>query len=102
MKSTAYIVSVSYTHLDVYKRQESADVYVVNTCTVTSTGDKKSRQMLRRAVSSNPTAIVVATGCYAQGNSDDVRNIDGVDIVTGTKERKDVVRLVEEAVKRCV
>ena len=78
---------------------ESADVYVVNTCTVTSTGDKKSRQMLRRAVSSNPNAIVVATGCYAQGNSDDVRNIDGVDIVTGTKDRKDVVRLVEEAVK---
>ena len=72
---------------------------MVNTCTVTSTGDKKSRQMLRRAVSSNPNAIVVATGCYAQGNSDDVRNIDGVDIVTGTKDRKDVVRLVEEAVK---
>ena len=56
---------------------ESADVYViVEHLTVTFTGDKKSRQMLRRAnASSNPNAIVVATGCYAQGNSDDAMRI---------------------------
>jgi len=79
---------------------EFADVYIVNTCTVTAMGDKKSRQMLRRAVSSNPDAVVVATGCYSQGNSNDILSIEGVDIVTGTQNRKDIIKLVENVINK--
>ncbi|MGE5554415.1 MAG: tRNA (N(6)-L-threonylcarbamoyladenosine(37)-C(2))-methylthiotransferase MtaB [Betaproteobacteria bacterium] len=74
-----------------------ADVYVVNTCTVTSLGDKKSRQALRRAKRQNPDAVVVAMGCYAQTAPGEVAVIPGVDLVVGTAGRRELVRLVEEA-----
>ena len=77
--------------------KDDADVYVINTCTVTLTGDKKSRQMIRRAISSNPDALIVATGCYAQSAPKEVWDIDGVDIVTGTSNRKSVFELVDNA-----
>lgn len=66
---------------------DKADVYVINTCTVTNTGDKKSRQMIRRAVRRNPDAVVAVIGCYAQTSPDDVLAIPGVDVVMGTQER---------------
>ncbi|MCI8806127.1 MAG: tRNA (N(6)-L-threonylcarbamoyladenosine(37)-C(2))-methylthiotransferase MtaB [Clostridiales bacterium] len=72
-----------------------ADIYIINTCTVTNFGDKKSRQTIRRAKKINPDAIVVATGCYAQVAPDDVKKIDGINIVTGTKNRNDIVEIVE-------
>ncbi len=72
-----------------------ADIYIINTCTVTNFGDKKSRQAIRRAKKINPDAIVVATGCYAQVAPDDVKKIDGINIVTGTKNRNDIVEIVE-------
>lgn len=72
-----------------------ADIYIINTCTVTNFGDKKSRQAIRRAKKINPDAIVVATGCYAQVAPDDVKKIDGINIVTGTKNRNDIVKIVE-------
>ncbi|MCR4427273.1 MAG: tRNA (N(6)-L-threonylcarbamoyladenosine(37)-C(2))-methylthiotransferase MtaB [Firmicutes bacterium] len=80
--------------------EESADVYVVNTCTVTQTGDKKSRQMLRRAVTRNPDAVVVATGCYAQSAPRELQAIPGVRVVTGTTPRRGVVDAVLRALEQ--
>lgn len=73
-----------------------ADVYVINTCTVTNTGDRKSRQAIRRAVRKNPEAVVVVTGCYAQTSSAEVLAIPGVDVVIGTQGRERILELVEQ------
>ena len=64
-----------------------ADIYVINTCTVTNLGDKKSRQMIRRAKSLNPNSIIVATGCYSQVAPEEVSKIEGINIVIGTKKQ---------------
>lgn len=74
---------------------EKADIYVINTCSVTNMGDRKSRQIIRRAKKINPHAIVAVTGCYAQTAPDEVLAIDGVNIVIGTKGRKNIVSAVE-------
>lgn len=76
-----------------------ADVYVVNTCTVTRTADKKSRQAIRRAIRRNPGAVVVVTGCYAQLNPETVAGIPGVSVVVGTTGHEKLVDLVEEAMR---
>lgn len=76
--------------------KEKADVYVINTCTVTNTGDSKSRQMIRRAIRKNPNAIVCVVGCYSQIACDEVKSILGVHIVLGTQYRQQIVDLVEE------
>ncbi|SER18123.1 threonylcarbamoyladenosine tRNA methylthiotransferase MtaB [Gracilibacillus ureilyticus] len=73
-----------------------ADVYVVNTCTVTNTGDKKSRQVIRRAIRSNPEGIVCVTGCYAQTSPGEIMEIPGVDIVVGTQDRGKMIQYIEE------
>lgn len=73
-----------------------ADVYVINTCTVTNTGDKKSRQMIRRAVRQNPDATVVVTGCYAQVAPEEVAAIHGVDLVVGNDRKSQMVDLVQQ------
>lgn len=75
---------------------EKSDVYIINTCSVTNMGDRKSRQIIRRAKKTNPEAIIAVTGCYAQTSPDEVLSIDGVNIVIGTKDRKNVVSLIEE------
>ncbi|WLR43994.1 tRNA (N(6)-L-threonylcarbamoyladenosine(37)-C(2))-methylthiotransferase MtaB [Bacillus carboniphilus] len=67
--------------------EKKADVYVINTCTVTNTGDKKSRQVIRRAIRNNPDAVICVTGCYAQTSPAEVMAIPGVDIVVGTSDR---------------
>lgn len=74
---------------------EKADVYVINTCSVTNMGDRKSRQIIRRAKKTNPAAVIAVTGCYAQTASDEVLSLNGVNIVIGTKDRKNIVTLVE-------
>lgn len=74
---------------------EFADIYIINTCTVTNLGDKKSRQMIRRAKRRNPNAIVAATGCYAQVAGDEVAKTEGINIVVGTKQRKEIVEIIE-------
>lgn len=74
---------------------ETADIYVINTCTVTNFGDKKSRQMIRRARRQNKNSIIVATGCYAQVMPETVAGIEGINIVIGTKDRSKVVEIVE-------
>ena len=76
---------------------EDADVYLVNTCVVTNTGQRKSRQIINRAVRHNPMALTVVTGCYPQTAPDEVRTIDGVDVIIGNQERARIVELVEQA-----
>lgn len=75
---------------------EKADVYIINTCTVTSTGDKKSRQMIRRAKHKNPDGIVAVVGCYSQISPNKVSSIEGVDIVLGTRNKGDIVYYVNK------
>lgn len=72
------------------------DVYVINTCTVTHSGDRKSRQMIRRAKQKNPDAIVVVTGCYAQTSPEDIAAIPDVDLILGTNKRHLIVEMVEQ------
>lgn len=74
---------------------EPADIYIINTCTVTNFGDKKSRQLIRKVKRLNAGAVVAAIGCYAQTAPEEIKNIDGVNLVIGTKGRKDIVDLVE-------
>lgn len=76
--------------------EEFCDVYVINTCTVTHAGDRKSRQMIRRAKHLNPEAIVVVTGCYAQTSPEAVAAIEDVDIILGTNKRHQIVEEVEQ------
>lgn len=76
-----------------------ADVYVVNTCSVTNASDQKSRKMLRSACNKNKNAVVVAMGCYAQVNSKVIEDIDGVSIIIGNKDKNKIVDLVEEYIK---
>lgn len=73
-----------------------SDVYVVNTCTVTNTGDKKSRQVIRRAVRKNPEGVICVTGCYAQTSPGEIMEIPGVDIVVGTQGRGKMIEHIEE------
>lgn len=73
-----------------------ADVYVINTCTVTNTGDKKSRQTIRRAIRKNPDAVICVTGCYAQTSPAEVLDIPGVDIVIGTQDRYKMLDYIDQ------
>ncbi|MBE0339645.1 tRNA (N(6)-L-threonylcarbamoyladenosine(37)-C(2))-methylthiotransferase MtaB [Paenibacillus sp. 23TSA30-6] len=76
--------------------EQTADVYLINTCTVTNTGDKKSRQIIRRAIRRNPDAIVAVTGCYAQTSPAEIMDIPGVDLVIGTQDRDKIIPFVQE------
>ncbi|MGI6049706.1 MAG: tRNA (N(6)-L-threonylcarbamoyladenosine(37)-C(2))-methylthiotransferase MtaB [Acetivibrionales bacterium] len=82
---------------EIVNHDECADVYVVNTCTVTSMGDKKSRQLLRKAHSLNPDAIVAAVGCFAQVSPEEAAKIQGVNLVIGNNMKHRIVELVEDA-----
>lgn len=74
---------------------DPADVYVINTCTVTQMGDKKSRQMIRRAHAARAEGMIVVMGCYAQISSERVSEIEGVDIVIGTHARHDILKYID-------
>lgn len=76
--------------------EKMADVYIINTCTVTNTGDKKSRQIIRRAIRKNPDAVVAVTGCYAQTAPAEILDIPGVDIVIGTQDRVKLLEYVRQ------
>src|SRR5690606_363361 len=71
-------------------------VYLINTCTVTNTGDKKSRQIIRRAIRRNPDAIIAVTGCYAQTSPAEIMAIEGVDLVIGTQDRDKIMTYVKQ------
>ncbi|WP_094602901.1 Threonylcarbamoyladenosine tRNA methylthiotransferase MtaB [Sporomusa silvacetica DSM 10669] len=74
---------------------QHADIYVINTCSVTNLGEKKSRQLIRRASRQNPAAIIAVAGCYSQVSPDKVSQIPGVDVIVGTQDRTRIVELVE-------
>ena len=75
---------------------QPADVFVINTCTVTNMSDRKSRQMIRRASRNNPQAKIVVVGCFAQTAPEEVQAIPGVNLVVGTNDRGQIVQLVEK------
>lgn len=75
--------------------REGADVYVINTCSVTNVADKKSRQMLHRAKKMNPSAVVVAAGCYVQAAGEELKKDEAVDLVIGNNRKKDLVEVLE-------
>ena len=79
--------------------KEIADVYVINTFTVTNTGDSKSRQMIRRAIRNNPQATVCVVGCYSQVAVEEVCQIEGVGVVLGTQYRQHIVEYVHTYLK---
>ena len=84
---------------DSYERvdfDERSDVYIINTCTVTNTGDKKSRQIIRRAIRKNPDAVICVTGCYAQTSPAEIMDIPGVDIVIGTQDRIKMLDYIDQ------
>ncbi len=76
--------------------REKADVYIINTCSVTNIADRKSRQMLHRARKQNPEAVVVAAGCYVQAAAEELKKDLAVDVLIGNNKKKDLVRILEE------
>ena len=74
--------------------EEGADVYIVNTCTVTNMADRKSRQILHRARKMNPDAVVVAAGCYVQAKAENID--DSIDIVIGNNKKQDLIQILDE------
>lgn len=81
---------------EIAQNGEPADIYVINTCSVTNLGEKKSRQLIRKVRRENPEGIVAVIGCYAQTAPEEIKKIEGVDIIVGTKDRAQVVTLVKE------
>ena len=78
---------------------EKADIYVVNTCSVTSLGEQKSRKLIHRAHRENEKAIIAVVGCYAQANGEEIAKISGVSVVIGAKDKAKIVEFVEDALK---
>lgn len=85
---------------DIVDFKEHADVYVINTCTVTDNADKECRQIVRRALRQNPNAFVAVTGCYAQLRPDEISNIEGVDAVFGSNEKFKIFSILESFEKK--
>ena len=79
---------------------EEADIYIVNTCTVTNIADRKSRQMLHRAKAKNPEAVVVAVGCYVQTGKEDAVADPCIDLAIGNNRKKDLVTILETFLER--
>lgn len=75
---------------------QKADIYIINTCSVTNVADKKSRQMLHRAKKQNPDSIVVAAGCYAQSAEETLKKDASVDIIIGNNKKKELPQILEE------
>lgn len=82
--------------------KEGADIYIINTCTVTNMADRKSRQMLHRAKKMNPNAIVVATGCYVQAKENSGEIDECIDVVIGNNRKKDLIEILEQHVQKAV
>ena len=85
---------------EITNQHEKADIYVINTCTVTNMSDRKSRQMLRRVKEINKNAIVVACGCYVQVAKNELEKIEEIDLILGNNEKKEIVKYVEEYMQK--
>lgn len=84
---------------DIVDYKDFADIYIVNTCTVTNMSDRKSRQILRRAKELNENSILCAVGCYAQVAPNELAKIEDIDIILGTNDKRKIVEIVEEFMK---
>ena len=80
---------------DIVSHTEFADIYIINTCTVTNMSDRKSRQLLRRCKEINKDAYIIAVGCYAEVSREELEKIDEVDLVLGNKQKKDIDLYIE-------
>ena len=96
-ETNAYAALFREAGFEIVPFEEVCDVYVINTCSVTNLGDRKSRQMIRRARGKNENAVVVATGCYAQVSFEEVKNMAEVDLCIGTYLRSKIVELTLKA-----
>ncbi len=85
---------------DAVKFSEKADFYVINTCSVTSNANKKSRNAISRALTLNPEAVIIVTGCYAQLKPDEIKNIYGVDYIFGANNKEEIERIIEVSRKQ--
>lgn len=85
-------VEAGYTLTEFHKK---ADIYVINTCTVTNMADRKSRQMLHKAKKMNPEAVIAAVGCYVQASPDEVKKDEAIDVIIGNNQKKEIVALIE-------
>ena len=85
---------------EVVKEPENADIYVINTCTVTNMADRKSRQMIRRGKKKNPACLVVAVGCYAQSDGEKLKKDSDIDLVLGNKEKEQIVEYIMAYLKK--
>ena len=84
---------------EICESNEKADIYIINTCTVTNISDRKSRQMLRRVKELNPQAIVVACGCYVQVAKNELEKMEEIDLVLGNNEKKNIVQVIEKYIE---
>ena len=82
--------------------KEGADIYIINTCTVTNMADRKSRQMLHRAKKMNPNALVVATGCYVQAKENSGEVDECIDVIIGNNKKKDLIEILEQHIQKAV
>ena len=79
--------------------EENADIYIINTCTVTNMSDRKSRQIIRRVKQKNPNSILAVTGCYAQVAAEELEKIKDIDLIVGNTEKKDILNIIENYTK---
>lgn len=79
--------------------EENADIYIINTCTVTNMSDRKSRQIIRRVKQKNPTSVLAVTGCYAQVAAKELEKIKDIDLIVGNTEKKDILSIIENYMK---
>ena len=84
---------------EICESNEKADIYIINTCTVTNISDRKSRQMLRRVKELNPQAIVVACGCYVQVAKNELEKMEEIDLVLGNNEKKNIAQVIEKYIE---
>ena len=80
----------------IVEHDQKADIYIINTCTVTNMSDRKSRQMIRRAKETNPQAKIIAVGCYVQVARKEIENMEGIDLVLGNEEKVDIAKYCDE------
>ena len=84
---------------EIVDHNQKADIYIINTCTVTNMSDRKSRQMIRRAKENNPNAIVIAVGCYVQVAKKEIENIEEIDLALGNEEKVNIVEYCNKILK---
>ena len=94
-ETNAMIEQFIKSNYEIVDFEEKADIYVINTCTVTNMSDRKSRQIIRRVKQINPNSILAVTGCYAQVAAKELEKIEEIDLIVGNTEKKDIVEIVE-------